>query len=433
MYLPDYVHVLDDGGHIVKRKLKGKLFANPLPLVGVGLLGGMLLATGVEAATYYVATNGNNSNSCSQAQNASNPKKTISSGVNCMSSGDTVRVKSGTYSESFGNDFPGGSSWSNVTTLEANPGDTVIVKPNGGNRVFEFNNSSQKYIEINGFIIDAANVGYNGVKIEGGAHHIRFKDVEVKNAPDQGIKTNDSSHHLEFINVNAHHTAWGKACHGSGNGAKNGYCHGLYISSHDTLVEGGELHHNNGLGIQFYPGPDNPVIRGVRVYDNASGTGAIFFGSGGSGGMAVNNVVYNNPGDAIVSDRSGVEFYNNTVYDNGSAGIRIKGGNNHKVRNNILYNNGSSINNGGSGTTMSHNLTSNPQFMNASNDDFHIKDSSPAIDAGMTLASDVPTDFEGNSRPQGGDFDIGAYEFGGEPGDNDPPAPPENLEVVSHN
>ena len=46
-------------------------------------------------ATYYVSTNGNNAQSGSQ----SNPWKTIQHAVNQVSSGDTVYVEQGTYSE----------------------------------------------------------------------------------------------------------------------------------------------------------------------------------------------------------------------------------------------------------------------------------------------------------------------------------------------
>ena len=48
-------------------------------------------------------------------------------------------------------------------------------------------------------------------------------------------------------------------------------------------------------------------------------------------------------------------------------------------------------------------------FENPSGDDYSLASSSPAIDAGETLA-DVPTDILGVVRPQGAGFDIGAYE-----------------------
>jgi hypothetical protein len=49
-----------------------------------------------------------------------------------------------------------------------------------------------------------------------------------------------------------------------------------------------------------------------------------------------------------------------------------------------------------------------PAFMNAGAADFHLLPASAAIDHGTATAA--ATDFDGNPRPQGGAFDIGAYE-----------------------
>ena len=66
------------------------------------------------------------------------------------------------------------------------------------------------------------------------------------------------------------------------------------------------------------------------------------------------------------------------------------------------------------GFTYSNNKKStNPLLVNITTlpFDFHLQSSSPAINAGMTLTSDVTTDFDNISRPQGPAFDIGAYEW----------------------
>jgi len=49
-------------------------------------------------------------------------------------------------------------------------------------------------------------------------------------------------------------------------------------------------------------------------------------------------------------------------------------------------------------------------FVNPSGNDYHLKSTSPAKDAGTTL-SDVTDDLEGVSRPQGTAYDIGCYEY----------------------
>jgi outer membrane biosynthesis protein TonB len=51
----------------------------------------------------------------------------------------------------------------------------------------------------------------------------------------------------------------------------------------------------------------------------------------------------------------------------------------------------------------------NPQFVNPAAKDFHLNSTSPAINAGTQLP-DVPYDYDRLARPQGGAYDIGAYE-----------------------
>ena len=56
------------------------------------------------------------------------------------------------------------------------------------------------------------------------------------------------------------------------------------------------------------------------------------------------------------------------------------------------------------------NISGNPQFADEAGGDFHLMSGSPCIDAGTS--NNAPnTDHEGTARPQGGGFDIGAFEF----------------------
>ena len=52
-------------------------------------------------------------------------------------------------------------------------------------------------------------------------------------------------------------------------------------------------------------------------------------------------------------------------------------------------------------------VKANPLFVNSLSD-WHLQSNSPAIDKGTTVSS---TDYDGNTRPQGPGFDIGAYEY----------------------
>ena len=133
-----------------------------------------------------------------------------------------------------------------------------------------------------------------------------------------------------------------------------------------------------------------------------------------------------------------IKFINNTAYNNGvtwGGGIFLENptAQNIVIRNNIFSQNLSfQISNEagitGTNLTVDHNLINgyrddddeirgtdyvegDPLFVSASGSDFHLQQNSPAIDKGSS--SDAPgDDYEGNVRPYGAGYDIGAYEYG---------------------
>ncbi|TAL59507.1 MAG: LamG domain-containing protein, partial [Bacteroidetes bacterium] len=82
------------------------------------------------------------------------------------------------------------------------------------------------------------------------------------------------------------------------------------------------------------------------------------------------------------------------------------------AKNNITYPGVISAPSPPAGITFSGNLdNTNPNFVSPSTHDFHLQAGSPAIDAGLSTAPTVTTDFDGVTRPQGLAYDIGAYEY----------------------
>ncbi|MBL7064969.1 MAG: hypothetical protein ISS49_12300, partial [Anaerolineae bacterium] len=63
------------------------------------------------------------------------------------------------------------------------------------------------------------------------------------------------------------------------------------------------------------------------------------------------------------------------------------------------------------GFANSTNISDDPQFVDRTEGDYHLRGNSPAIDVG-TSAGAPATDFEGDPRPVGG-VDMGADEFSG--------------------
>jgi parallel beta-helix repeat protein len=387
----------------------------------------LLLPGLVSAGTVYVSPTGADNNPGTfQA-----PFRTLAKGVSVLGPGDTLLVRGGTYAESLHGNIPSGESWARPVTLKAFPGEQVIIRPDSAMRVLHF--QSQHYIVVDGFVLDAANVQYDAVKIAYGytspaAHHIRIMNCEVKNAPKNGILiVGTGGDGNELINVNVHHNGLAR------------YGHGLYICTDSNLVSGCSFHHNAGWGVHIYSEapdpymPDRNVVRGCRSYDNGqSGSWCVGIGVyAGADNLVVNNVTWGHTvGFEIDYGVSGTRLLNNVAYDNYGFGVYVgrdsQGG---EIRNNILYGNGTGLVDDGAGTARSHNMVAtNPQFVDPGMADFRLQPGSPAIDAGAALA-EVTTDINGTARPQGAGHDLGAYEYVS--GDDVRPAMITNLRVVA--
>jgi hypothetical protein len=160
--------------------------------------------------------------------------------------------------------------------------------------------------------------------------------------------------------------------------------------------------------------------------------------SSGIGGKIYNNVIVNPGRDYSRTDNrgSGIHIFsgtsnkdyciwNNTIVDPKSYGIRFDYASyNSRIENNIIVNPGGFGSLGDSSyiylpsqadATVSYNVKSRStyqvDFVNPNADNYSLYSTSPAIDSGTDLSSQgITFDFIGTRRPQGGRFDIGAYE-----------------------
>ena len=203
----------------------GGQLALAVMLTTVLCLWSVLSPSVTNATVYHVATTGNDSRSCTTAQAISTPKATIVSGITCLSAGDTLYIRQGTYiSENLDTtriNIPSGTSWSNPVTIAGYPGETVImlrgnIRMHGG--------AVTSYVIFNNIIIDCA-VTECGIYLTAPVHHIRFSNMEVMNSTTSsngaGMISGNASF-LEFLNCKIHDA-------GAGNCSKyaNQGCYGL--------------------------------------------------------------------------------------------------------------------------------------------------------------------------------------------------------------
>ncbi len=372
---------------------------------------GFFTVTSAHAATYYVATNGSDSNPGTESA----PFKTIAKGSQTMSGGDTLYIRAGTYDESL-NNFKNGNP-SAYTRFTAAPGDEgkVIIRPSADFVVFFSVDTA--YVEVSGMVLDGSNVKFMTVKINHSftpafknAHHIRLLRNDIIGGDYSGI-------------------LGGADCEIIGNRIHDAGDYGIYTGGGSNgVIEGNIIYNNGGFAIHLFE-QNHPVngwiIRNNIIYDNGKGyrkdrsnefqvAPAVILTRGSS--QFYNNIVYGNPNGGVVVSLGAKNMLvaNNTVYGNGKYGIRMTvSSENTRIVNNISYgNNGSQIDDGGENTTLQNNLTTDPKFVNPAAGDFGVQAGSPAIDKGMTLAQ-VPTDFTSKARPEGAAYDIGAFEGAG--------------------
>lgn len=356
------------------------------------LLSILFCASIAQSATIYVSKSGNNANSCAQAQSQATAKVSISAGISCLTAGSTLSVGAGSYAEGINaNGIVSGSSWTSTTKIVGAGRGSTIVVPSGTHGI-NFTSSVQ-YIEFSDFDINAAKANNNGINFDSSANHIRFKNMGITGAPNQGVLARSASSFLEFINMEIV---------GPGTCYQARHCHSLYMWASNCLVDRVLMRGNDGNGIQLYETPNNCIVR--------------------------NSVAYGNTDNGIFVAGSGHKIFNNTIYGNSQRGIWNAGANT-QIKNNIVFGNAvAQISDDGSGTSLSNNLTTDPKFVNAAAKNFQLQSTSPAVNAGVNLA-EVTIDFNGVTRPQGGAYDIGAYEYVA--GGGSQPSAPSNLNIMA--
>jgi parallel beta-helix repeat protein len=415
-------------------------------LLAIAVLCGSALAT-----EYYVATTGDDGNPGTEAD----PWATLQHAVDNVSPGDVILVKPGTYA---GCQIAESGEPEAVCTLKAEERRSVVINEVGprGRRGTNLEVGSRerpvKYWVIDGFeVTNARRWGIALLYTE----YITVQHCYVHDCGSTGIFT--AFAYYPTIQYN-------ESCH-------NGE-HGIYQSNSGDYphIRGNRLHHNYACGvhmngdINFQPGDgiiSHAIVEQNVIWENGTGGGAAINMDGCSDGIVRNNLAYRNHASGIaIFAQDGAEgssrnqVYNNTIVTAPESRWAVviptswhdkPNPTGNTIVNNILFTpdseTGSIFAWGAQALAESdHNLvvdrftvddnqhmigleewqregqdqhsrvaTPEEVFADVAQDDYRLRAGSPAIDAGIAV-SEVASDLDGVSRPQGSRCDIGCYE-----------------------
>lgn len=430
---------------------------------------GMLLATPVQAATtYYVATNGNDSNPGTLNQ----PFATLNHAASKAEAGDTVQVREGTYYVRQTVWLGGKGNESAPIVFESYPGETAILDgknlPNGN----EVIGIGGQHIDIKNF--EVRNSTRVGISVWGGKH-IQILNNTVYNSREAGIfagytdKNTVTDVRVEgntvynncLVNSSRNQWSWPAGITASGknqiritnNKVYNNYGEGIVLLGSGGLVSENTVYDNYSVGIYLDRAQNSTVEKNLIYTTNNSNfykfdqpASGIQLANEGDDNKLINNKIINN---IVIGGREGFSYYssygkggglknsliaNNTFYKATGTLLLIQedaGHTNTKIANNIFYQTGGGAmtdvpddnafsfqnNNwfGGSAglAAGSGDVNADPLFVKLGSikaSDFIVTVGSPVINKGTRL-NQVSTDYAGSSRPLGQAYDIGAYEY----------------------
>lgn len=390
-------------------------------------------------STYHVATTGSDGANGSQQA----PWATLQHAADSVIAGDVVIVQAGKYA---GFDLSTDGTASNPITFHAEAG-VLIDQPNA-RTPDGINLEGADYIIIEGFTVRGVpRAGIRSVV----NHHVILRGNTADQNGRWGIFTGFSDDLLIENNVASRSQAE----------------HGIYVSNSGDrpVIRLNTVFGNFAAGIHMNgdlsQGGDG-IISGALVerntiYDNGKGGGSAINADGVQDSRFQNNLLYSNHASGIslfrIDGAAGSKdnvVINNTIFQaaDGRWALNIQNGSTgNTVYNNILLNQHSfrgSIDisaNSLAGFESDHNVVMdrfttdggdsiltlaqwqaatgqdkdsivavpNALFVDADGDNFHLAGTSPALDAGTSLLAPL-VDLEGNPRPRGDGFDIGAFE-----------------------
>lgn len=404
--------------------------ANPTsPGGGSGSGSGSGTGTGSSSGSgpqYYVSTSGSDS---ADGLATATAWATVRHACSAVSAGATITVLPGTYSETPFCNNSGASG--NPITIQAQYPATL----NATNRtIFSSSNSTEavitlpvgtSYLVIDGFevINPNASVGIlnwgSYTTVSRNVVHDVGTQVSCNGDGGAGIEiatytaSDDDEIGNEVYNIGIDHGLSSNTCN---------YWHGIYHTNIRGHIYNNIVSNTQSVGIELNHNPQNVIVANNTVFNYGSSSGGVCYGAG---------IWVANQGGFPVADYNFVAN-NIIVFGLGCAGIlEMPGGvgtHNYYVNNDSYGNSGGTIELAG-GTQVGE-MSADPGFLNyqANGTGTYSAASATAfmVGAGTSLQTaetynagtggEVPgavptTDFNGNPRPNGTSWDIGAYEW----------------------
>jgi parallel beta-helix repeat protein len=187
-------------------------------------------------------------------------------------------------------------------------------------------------------------------------------------------------------------------------------------SSHNAMLSGNTISGNmadwgGGLSLES---SDATLVNNV-VADNQATTGSGVYVSGSSQHLLHTTIARNSAGSGrgvYVTGNSSVVL-DNTVLVGHTVGIYVEAGSTASLEATLwgagAWANDTDTNGGGAISTGTVNVWADPTFVDPGIGDYHIDQGSGAIDAGLDAG--VTVDIDGDARPYGAGYDIGADEW----------------------
>ncbi len=354
------------------------------------------------ARDLYVSTNGRDTNPGSSYF----PWRTIQYAANKVQPGDVVHVMPGDYYESV-YVMVGGTATAPIRFISQSKWQARV---HGQGTYPGMQIRYGDYVEINGF--DVTGGGYQGIEVLTSynkviGNHVHDIQGGCPNLGGAGINVATATSHDNLIDSNVVHAI----------GNNSGACmlvHGIYTSNARTTITNNAVFRTQGWGIHMWHTATQGLIANNTIFNNDAGgilVGAV--ASEFTSGTALNDYT-------VVSNN--IVVYNGAVV--GRTGISENGatGPHNIYANNLVWKNLPTE--GALQTGVAYGTVwADPQFVNYQADgtgDYHLKSTSPAVNAGVKSAPTNPNanlgvsptyDIEGYSRALNGRWDIGCFEY----------------------